>query len=236
MRTVRVILCVLCLAWAVSAQAKTYLVCVGVADYPGIRKDLKVSANDARTIQGIFLKNGKATVSTLTNSQATIQNICSRMKSVFAQAKANDNIILYFSGHGIPGGLCCYDGNLLYKTVFEIMKRSQAKNKIILVDACYAGKMRSTSQSSNKYANENVMFFLSSRTNELSLESPYQNSLFTIFLERGLRGGADANRDKCITARELYSFVHTGVVEASKKRQHPVMWGKFNNNMPIIKW
>jgi len=26
------------------------------------------------------------------------------------------------------------------------------------------------------------------------------------------------------------------VAEASGYRQHPVMWGKFDNNMTIIKW
>ena len=80
------------------------------------------------------------------------------------------------------------------------------------------------------------MLFLSSRTNEVSRESRYKNSLFTIFLERGLRGGADTNRDRYITARELYDFVHKGVIEASGNKQHPVMWGKFDNNMTVINW
>ena len=56
------------------------------------------------------------------------------------------------------------------------------------------------------------------------------------FLERGLRGGADKNKDRIITARELYDFVHQGVIGASGGRQHPVMWGKFDNNMTIISW
>ena len=80
------------------------------------------------------------------------------------------------------------------------------------------------------------MLFLSSRTNELSQETRFQNSLFTIYLERGLRGGADVNKDRHITAREIYDFVHQGVIEASGGKQHPVMWGKFDNNMIIIKW
>ena len=70
----------------------------------------------------------------------------------------------------------------------------------------------------------------------MSQESRYQNSLFTIFLERGLRGGADKNRDRIITAREIFDFVHDGVSKASKETQHPVMWGKFDNNMAIINW
>jgi hypothetical protein len=60
--------------------------------------------------------------------------------------------------------------------------------------------------------------------------------MFTIFLERGLRGGADTNKDRRISARELYDFVHQGVIEASGSKQHPVMWGKFDNDMTVIKW
>jgi hypothetical protein len=96
--------------------------------------------------------------------------------------------------------------------------------------------MRTTQQQTNRYNSQNVMLFLSSRTNETSMETKFQNSMFTIFLERGLRGGADINKDRHITARELYDFVHKGVIEASGNKQHPVMWGKFDNDMTVIKW
>ena len=220
--------------------ARTYIVSVGIADYPGSQNDLRVSANDAKTIAGIFTKNSKATVDCFVNSDVTIQKICSAMRQTFAKATASDAIILYFSGHGIPGGLVCYDGFLYYSSILNIMRQSRAKQKMIFVDACYAGKMRNTNRRSNTFSNENVMFFLSSRSSEKSLETPRQtgfnNSLFTVFLERGLRGGADVNRDKTITAREIYDFVHQGVVNASCNKQHPVMWGKFDGDMAVIKW
>ena len=60
--------------------------------------------------------------------------------------------------------------------------------------------------------------------------------MFTIYLERGLRGGADTNLDKKLTAKEMYDFVHNGVIEMSRGEQHPVMWGNFNKNMVLIKW
>ena len=224
------------LACISQVQAKTFILCVGLSDYPGTSNDLRVSANDARTIHAIFTKNGSVQPLLLVNQSATIRNVCNRMKALFSQAKADDSVILYFSGHGVPGGLCCYDGFLYYNTVYKIMKQCKAKNKMIFVDACFAGKMRSTNRHDSTPKAENVMLFLSSRTNERSLESPYQNSLFTIYLERALRGGADTNLDKNITARELYNFVHHGVSNTSRGRQHPVMWGKFNENMSVIKW
>lgn len=221
-------------------SARTYLVCAGIADYPGRQNDLRVSANDARTIAGIFSKNGKAEVECFVNADVTIQKVCSTMRQTFAKATPSDAVILYFSGHGIPGGLVCYDGFFYYSSILNIMRQSKARQKMIFVDACYAGKMRSTNKRSSNYSNENVVFFLSSRSTEKSLETPRQtgfnNSLFTVFLERGLRGGADMNRDKVITAREIYDFVHQGVANVSGGRQHPVMWGKFDGNMAVIKW
>ena len=223
-----------------SLPARTYIVSIGIADYPGTQNDLRVSANDAKTISGIFTKNGKATVTSFVNSDVTIQKVCSAMRQTFAKATASDAIILYFSGHGIPGGLVCFDGFLYYSSIQKIMRHSKARQKMIFVDACYAGKMRNTNRRSNNYSNENVMFFLSSRSFEKSLETPRQtgfnNSLFTVFLERGLRGGAHVNRDKTITAKEIYDFVHQGVINASGGRQHPVMWGKFDGDMAVIKW
>ena len=52
-------------------QAKTYIVCVGVSDYPGTNMDLRVSASDAKTIYKIFRKNGNSVAVSLTDSLAT---------------------------------------------------------------------------------------------------------------------------------------------------------------------
>ena len=228
------------LAWmmlcAITLQAKTYLVSVGIADYPGTEHDLRISDNDAKTIAKVFSVAKQATVSILINEQATQSALLSTMHTSFMNANSEDIVILYFSGHGTPGALVCHDGLLTYQHIFKMLKGCKASRKVIIADACYSGKMRTNNQQTSSYNSQNVMLFLSSRTNEVSRESRYKNSLFTIFLERGLRGGADTNRDRYITARELYDFVHKGVIEASGNKQHPVMWGKFDNNMTVINW
>ena len=221
---------------AVPVQAKVYLVSVGIADYPGKENDLRVSDNDAKTIAKVFQATKDASVSVLVNGEATQASLLSTMHSAFANAQSDDAVILYFSGHGTPGAIVCHDGELTYQHIFRMLKGCKASKKIIIADACYAGKMRTNQQQSTNYNSQSVILFLSSRTNERSKETKFKNSLFTIFLERGLRGGADTNKDRQITARELYDFVHKGVTEASDNRQHPVMWGKFNNDMTIIKW
>lgn len=217
-------------------QSKVYVVSIGIADYPGKENDLRISDNDAKTIAKVFLATKDASVKVLTNEDATQSALLSTMHTLFEDAQSNDAIVLYFSGHGTPGALVCHDGLLTYQHIFKMLKGCKASRKIIIADACFSGKMRTTRQQSNNYNSQNVMLFLSSRTNETSQETQYKNSLFTIFLERGLRGGADKDRNRQITAREIFEFVHDGVTKASGEKQHPVMWGKFDNNMTIIKW
>ena len=235
MRLIKALLLAL-VVFSIPVQAKVYLVSVGIADYPGKENDLRISDNDAKTIAKVFQATKDASVNVLTNEAATQSALLSTMHTAFADAESGDAVILYFSGHGTPGALVCHDGLLTYQHIFKMLKGCKATRKIIIADACYAGKMRTTQQQTNRYNSQNVMLFLSSRTNETSMETKFQNSMFTIFLERGLRGGADINKDRRITARELYDFVHKGVIEASGNKQHPVMWGKFDNDMTVIKW
>ena len=232
----RIVMPILLGLLALPLYGKVYLVSVGIADYPGKENDLRVSAEDAKTISKIFLATKDASVQTLTNEDATQGAMLSAMYMLFSEAGHDDIIMLYFSGHGTEGSLVCHDGLLSYQHIMRLLNGYQAKQKVVIVDACFAGKMRTSKRHAYDYNDKNVMFFLSSRTNEESKESPYKNSLFTIYLDRGLRGGADFNRDRQITARELYYFVHNGVVDASNGKQHPVMWGKFDDNMTIIKW
>lgn len=236
----RITLTILALLLALSpAYCHTYIVCVGVADYPGVKNDLRLSATDAQTMSELYTKNGDATVRLFQNGQATVANVTAAFSQLCRQATADDAVIFYFSGHGLPGTFVCYDALLRYDDVVNALGSSAAKVKIIFADACFAGKARSSDwhATAEDYAQTSVLFFLSSRTNETSIENRrMKNSLFTAYLERGLRGGADTNLDRTITARELFDFVSEGVKQRSREKQHPVMWGRFPDEMPLMAW
>lgn len=221
----------------ISAEAKKYIVCIGIADYPGLKSDLKVSSQDAITIKTVYEKNGDSVTDVLMDREATLENAKVVITNMFNKATKDDAVILFFSGHGVPGGFVCYNGLLKYEDITNVMMNSQARQKIVFADACFAGKARSNSKHARQTNDLDVMFFLSSRTSEKSQERRgWRNSLFTAYLERGLRGGADVNRNRIITAKELFDFVSEGVAKDSKQKQHPVMWGNFDNNMPIMTW
>ena len=171
--------------------------------------------------------------------QTTRSNVLSSMTRIFNKASAKDIIVLFFSGHGYKGGFVGYDAMITYQDIKKTMAKSAAKNKMIFADACFSGKMREPRRNSSNISPSSlkVMLFLSSRENEVSIESPsMKNGFFTTCLQRGLRGGADVNRDRIITAKELLEFVSQGVKKLSRDKQHPVMWGKFSDSMPVMIW
>ncbi len=244
MAILKVAIVALLFSFAFGAQAKTYLVSVGIDDYSGYPIDLtnlKLCGNDAQSIADLYGNNASVDYSILLNEKATKERIEKAIKKVFKKAGKDDIIVFYFSGHGYPGGLCAANGSLTYKKVRDAMAESKCKNKLMFVDACMSGGMRvekdTTKEDENSAKNSNVILFLSSRTNEYSIEGwNLANSLFTTYLIKGLKGRADTNKDRTITAKELFDYVHNTVAYESHQRQHPVMWGKFNNDMPVMKW
>lgn len=221
-------------------EAKVYVVSVGIADYPGTKNDLRLAANDAKVIHDLFKKNSDASTVLLTNSEATRENIITTMTNLYAHATQNDMVLLFFSGHGYPGGFVAYNGRLPYSDVRKAMANGRSKHKLIFADACYSGKIRNKKSSYNEDSEAkkaDVLLFLSSRGNEKSYERKgWENGIFTTFLDKGLRGYADSNRDRIITALELFRYVNSNVKNSVNGKQHPVMWGKFPDNLPIMKW
>lgn len=229
------------LAVPLQGEAKTYLLSVGISDYPGSQNDLRLPHNDAATMQWVYQQSKYAQTMLLTNSQAKLATVKAALRNMVAKATANDIVVLFFSGHGVPGGFVCYDGILNYGSIYSAMAACKSRNKMIFADACFAGAMRQNSNTRNQGGgvrkNSNVMLFLSCRGNEVSIESrKLTNGFFTYALQHGLRGGADANHNRIITAKELFDYVSARVKRMSGNQQHPVMWGRFPDNMPVMRW
>ncbi|MCH4155953.1 MAG: caspase family protein [Muribaculaceae bacterium] len=231
-----ILLCLLLAQGAGFAQNKIYMVSVGIADYPG-KGDLNLPVNDAITMRDLYRDKANASTAILTDKKATIANIENTILTMFAKAGENDEVVLFFSGHGNPAGFLAYDGVLTHATVRQLFAKCKAKQKIVFADACYAGKMRINKKfDDTKKSKSEVMLFLASRTNEKSIEMTIMhNGFFTLCLKKGLLGEADANGDKVVTAHELFNYVSVKVQKISDGKQHPVMWGKFDDNMPIMR-
>lgn len=245
MKRILFLLIAFCAVYFNASAQKIFVVSIGICDYRDPRvNDLRFTEADVASFNKVMLTHTQE-VYTLLGSNATHSNVYSTISRVFAKASTQDVVILFFSGHGYPGGFCCYDmtqnsGGLSYNEIASLFRGCKAKRKMVFADACFSGGLRrgsNSTTSSNAVRNGDVMFFLSSRTNETSQEMMGgPNGQFTRFLVRGLGGGADKIKDRIVTAKELYDFVHDGVSTATAGKQHPVMWGRFNNTMTVINW
>ena len=235
-----ILLCFLSLATNISAR-DIYVVCVGISNYENIQS-LRLPQEDAKAISELY-KVHTDDVSIITGRFATRSTILKECQNMFSKAQKGDMVVFSFSGHGFKGGLCPYDmkvdgaNAILYEDIQRIMRSSDATHKIIIADACFSGGLRIAEAGNDNHNDANVILFLSSRDGETSQESLFmKNGIFTTYLLQGLRGGADYNRDRKISAKELFSFVSKNVKEKTGNLQHPVMWGNFDDNFIFMQW
>lgn len=232
------------------ADARTiYVLSVGICHYEHIR-DLKKTESDAITLAKLY-KTHTTHVTLLLGAQATHDNILSELRKICGEATEGDAFVFFFSGHGGKGGLCAYDTRseqsmVTYGEVQQVLQTCRANNKQLFIDACFSGGLRKSTSTVNSTTAtaetsfndyQGVMLFLSSRSNETSQENPWaDNGFFTQYLLKGIKGAADTNGDRIITAQEIFSYVSSNVAKRTNGKQHPVMWGKFNNNMRVMNW
>lgn len=223
-------------------KATVYVVATGISDYSCINS-LRLPRQDAIAIARLF-KSRNAEVTLLTDRNATKDILMKALQTVFLKAKKDDMILFFFSGHGFPNGFCTYDTNcksgkyITYDELKQLYSHSKAERKLIFADACFSGAIRTESKqkaSKESFTGQHLLLFLSSRTDETSLErTSMQNGYFTTYLLDGLKGKADKTKDQIVTARELFDYVSPGVSMISGNRQHPVMWGKFSDNLILM--
>lgn len=235
---------------AVAAMAqKTYVVSVGLSNYAPNNPCtyLPTSVGDARGIANFFNKYNQSDVFMLLDSNATRDHILRVLQNQFAKATEKDAIIFTYSGHGFDGGVTCYngDGNGGSEVVYcseiqDIMRRSKAKKKVMFVHSCHAGSFKkkyADNPLARKYKGQNstVLLYLSSAADEESWSyGHWENSFFYHYLLKGLRGAADANRDRKVTARELFNYVNKEVIDITDGIQHPQMFGNFSDDMVVV--
>ncbi len=224
---------------------KTYVVSVGIGNYkyPEVAPPLPCSVGDARAMSRFFYNYNGSSVFMLLNENATRNHILRVLKSEFSKSTPNDEIIFVYSGHGVQGGLTSYETKdasslITYNEIQNIMKSAKARRKVIIAMACYSGGL--TLRDNNRTQRRNtqktsVMLYTSSRANESSWESAdMTNSYFISRVLEAFRGAADKNGDKKVTARELFNYVNPRVISDTYGKQHPQMWGKFDDSMVVV--
>ncbi len=246
--------------------SKVWALAVGVSNYdsPNILQ-LKYPHSDAfrmyafwKSPEGGSLDDKHSQI--LVNDQATKQGIIDSMRQLFSQAKENDLVTFFYSGHGLKGAFLPtdYDGSnirLFHSDVNDLLAECSARYKLVIADACNSGSYlasKSVNQTvfkQTKYeaqdaffrelnrASPGTAFILSSQADEESLEvSTLHQSIFSYFVLQGMKGEANTNNDEVITVQELFDYVSHKVTTYALslgKVQTPVIKGNYDPNMPV---
>ena len=186
----------------------------------------------------------------LVDEEATKKNILKDMQELFAKAGPKDLVLLYFSGHGLKGSFLPidfdgYNNRLFHEEVAGVFESTDARYKLCIADACHSGSLNAMKGLSDQTlitryyqslaeSRGGTALIMSSKSDETSLESSgLRQGVFSHFLIRGLKGEADANKDKLVNIKELFAFIHKNVRTYTARRQSPVLSGDFDPNMTV---
>ena len=194
----------------------------------------------------------------LTDEEATLSNIKLALDDIATLAGENDRILVFYSGHGETlkgvdgtekGYIIPYEGkqNKAYATglamdeILTTSMMSPSKHMLFLMDACYSGLMtqqyKGVSKSTeegylSKVANEKARQIITAggKDEQVIERDEWQHSAFTKNLIEGFdTWEADYNKDGCITADELSTYLRENVTEDSDFQQTP-QDGRFRNS------
>ena len=223
-------------------NARTFVLATGVSNYGDENVNLSQTTKDAKRFKEVMETQTKD-ITILTSSNVTRANVLEKLRAICNRAQKGDQVVFFYSGHGMPGGICGYDKAISYDDIVEILSSSEASAKICYIDACHAGTMSSAAKSYDSWSRgakacKDQAFFVSCRSDELSSEQPFLGAgLFTQALIKGLKGKSDKNGDKNITILELFKYIHGDVLKHSKDKQHPQLIAPESMyNVVVCKW
>ena len=163
-----------------------------------------------------------------------------RIERWLNEVQPNDRVLLYFSGHGFRdkdgtlylGVIDCdptdpVSGGVPVLWLRDQLSRCPASFKLLLLDSCHAGSEKSGTAEAGlsplelglpfKQAN-GVATLASCQGDEISfIWSDKEQSLFSYWLNQGLRGHADSDGDAGVDIDELYNFLDRQVPVVARR-------------------
>lgn len=135
-----------------------YLIAIGVSTYKDHRLNLQYADKDARDLAAMWESRKGASfrnvrVETVLNEKATRENIL-RYKELLAQSNVDDEVVLFFAGHGLLDAKFDYyfgtadvdfrdpsARGLSYEAIEGLMDGIPARKKLLLMDTCHSGEV-----------------------------------------------------------------------------------------------
>lgn len=228
-------------------QSKLQALLVSIEKYE--LAPLDYAQSDVRTLAEIFMTRYDAAVEAcidwagdqpnLAGDDGAKQSIMQKIEAWGNAVRSSDTAVLYLAGHGVKDA----DGKLYlamvnfdtknfdsaaieFSWIRDRFGKCAAKNKLLLVDTCFAGtsksvdfdqvSMEDVSKSFGEL--ENVVTIASCQAGEKSwLWGKMKHSLFTYWVIEAFKGHADYDGDRVITPDELLQYLQTNVTSFAQK-------------------
>ena len=190
---------------------------VGIDSYPNV--PLGGCVNDAKAMAVLLEENADGSPNFSVKLKCNVQTKAELLKdlhSLFREGES-DIALFYFSGHGtdeMAGQIVTpdfngFDKDVSMNDILQLANTSTSRNKIIILDCCYSGKLGDFSaiDTSDAVIGKGVTILTASNRDEVAIEDGITgHGVFTELLIQGLKGGA-ADVSGNITPASLYSFV-----------------------------
>ncbi len=217
--------------FSLSYYGKSYALVVGINQYPSPSWETLENAGKGARAVAAMLSNHGFEVTTLYDAEATRNDILANLNTIISRAQKEDRFLFYFAGHGekqnTTGYLIPYDGNnfdsyLSLQEITNAAKKLSAKHQLYVMDACYAGFIKTRGGASAALAPKDPRYLqkvtgaISKRAltaggkNQKVLDSggPDGHSPFTGYFLQGVqKGKADGNGDGFITLAEIHNYL-----------------------------
>jgi hypothetical protein len=215
---------------------------IGVSDYTSIKQhNLLFCKNDIQAIRDALilgLKIDKSNIATCGESEiVTGAEFLYALNNLILSTDVDDTVIFYFSGHGgsLSDGhrLLLSDTAFKTKDIIEILEKTPAKNKIIILDCCMSGNFNidqtaafNIDETVEEFAGKGYAVLASSNATQVSYGHPDKPiSLFTSFLCEAIKDihlikqGKKSLYDIC---KLLFFYLDIWNKRNPQKQQNPI--------------
>jgi uncharacterized repeat protein (TIGR01451 family) len=217
---------------------KYFALIIGIDNYTGEWKPLKNAVNDAKAIEKQLNTTYEfQSIRTLYNDQATRTNILKEYEWLMANVKENDNLLIFYSGHGdynenlqrgfwVPSDATSssVSGLISNTDIQSFLSGIKSKHTFLIADACFSGDIfrgkTLTIPYENSFKYYNQIYSKPSRTALTSggIEPVMDggkdgHSVFTYYLLKSLRG----NQNQFFDASQLYNDLKVAVINNSNQ-------------------
>ena len=220
---------------AETAVIERYALIVGANDGGNDRITLRYADDDALAMAAVLEDLGgvspRQRILLLDPDLRDLSDGLGRLSSMVTEGKRNGQrveVFFYYSGHSDESGLLLYGRTFRYLDLKRQIKALDADVRVVILDSCSSGAMTRTkggkrkapflSDSSVKLKGHAIL--TSSAEDEAAQESDkIGGSFFTHYLVSGMRGAADASRDRRVTINEAYHYAYTETLGRTQTTQ-----------------